>query len=190
MKRTFTITLGLIAASAIALFFWPDHRSVQAQSGCKSFDALAQATLPTTRKLASTDKWGGPLFAKLGDELLPYGILSGNDGDKVQHGNIAQGINGKYVIGFNCTEPTTENPYWSCTDKLNVEVPISVFDSPPPLFGKYNGNTARVNGGTGRFANAYGNLNYSGSYTVWNTTPQVDKGRFNADISGNICGIE
>ena len=186
MKHALTIALGILM---IAAFVISERTVAQAQSHCSSFKAVAQATLPTTRRLDTADKWGGPLFAQFGDELIPFGILSGNDGTTIRRENIAQGIDGLYVVGFNCTAPVPPSMLWSCTDTLRVEVPIAVFDSPPPLFGRYDGNTARVNGGTGRFANAYGNLNYSGAYIVW-TLAQGDKGRFNAELSGRICGIE
>ena len=157
--------------------------SVEAQRGCKSFQAIAQASLPTSTRLLATDKWGGPLYAKFGDEYL-QGIISGNDGTKVEHGSIAVARDGRYTVGFDYTPGT---PY-TCTDTMFVEIPVATFPSPPPVFGTFIANTARVNGGTCRFASASGNLNYGGTFVVWPVagTPPFN-GRFNAELSGRIC---
>lgn len=186
MKLPIKVILGIIVVVTITSLFWPGFGAVQAQSSCKSFKAIAQATLPTSTRLAATDKWGGPLYAKLDDEFL-LGIMSGNDGVVVRHGSIGEGSDGSYTIGFNCTS----GPLYSCTDTMTVAVPNSVFPTPPPVFGDFHANTARVAGGTGRFEFASGNLNFGGPFIVWAVagTPPFN-GRFNAELSGDICGIE
>jgi hypothetical protein len=88
MKNTVTILLGCIAAVAVAVLLWPTFGSpAQAQSNCKSFDALVHATLPTSTPLAMDDTWGGPLYAILGASLNA-GILSGNDGSEIWRGHL------------------------------------------------------------------------------------------------------
>ena len=81
-----------------------------------------------------------------------------------------------------------------CTDTLTFEVPNSVFPSPPGMIGlgRYNGNTARIVGGTGRFESASGNLNFTGTFIVWpdQSSPIGVFGRTNAELSGNICGVQ
>jgi hypothetical protein len=71
MKRATTFAAGLIAALAVAALFCPGLGSARAQAGCKSFEAIAQASLPTSTRLAATDRWGGPLYASLEGEDEP-----------------------------------------------------------------------------------------------------------------------
>jgi hypothetical protein len=63
MKRATAVASGLIIALAIAPLFWPGISPARAQSGCKSFHAIAQASLPTSIQLAVTDTWGGPHYS-------------------------------------------------------------------------------------------------------------------------------
>jgi hypothetical protein len=135
-----------------------------------------------------TDIWGGPLYGSLEGEVL-LGIVSGNDGEETWRGAIGQGRGGTYTIGFGCAG----DPY-VCTDTLTFEVPNSVFPIPPSMIGlgRYNGNTARIVGGTGRFESASGNLDFTGTFIVWPdpNSPIGVSGRFNAELSGNICGVQ
>src|SRR5215470_17393973 len=97
MRQTITGALGLVVVLALATRLGPNLASVQAQpSGCKSFQAIAQTTLPTSTPLTPSDVWGGPLFGRLGDELF-VGVLSGGDGDTTWHGAIGQGKGGSYT---------------------------------------------------------------------------------------------
>jgi hypothetical protein len=83
--------------------------------------------------------------------------------------------------------------YPACTDSFTYEVSQAVFPSPPGKggLGRYNGNTAKIIRGTGRFQNASGNLNDTGPYIAWpdGASPIGFSGRWNGEVSGNICGI-
>ena len=189
VKSAITVVLGLIVAVAISPLSGPNIGSARAEPRCKSFQAIAHLSLPTSTPLAATHNWGGPLYGSLEGEVL-LGILSGNDGDVTWRGAIGQGRGGSYTIGFGCAPG---DPY-VCTDTLTFEVPNSVFPSPPGMtgLGRYNGNTARIVGGTGRFESASGNLNVTGTFMVWpdESSPIGVFGRFNAELSGNICGVQ
>jgi len=184
IKRAITVVFGLIVAVAISALSGPNIGKARAEPRCKSFQAIAHASLP-----GATDEWGGPLYGSLDGEVL-LGILSGNDGVVTFRGAMGQGSGGSYTIGFDCG---SDNPS-ECTDTLTFEVPNPVFQSPPGMIGlgHYNGNTARITGGTGRFESASGNLNFTGTFFVWpdESSPIGVFGRFNAELSGNICGAQ
>jgi len=192
MKRSITIVLGFIFALAIGTLLWPNLVSpAQAQPGCKSFVAIAHATVPSSTPLGLTvDVWGGPLYGMLGGEFL-FGVLSGNDGVDLFHGTIGQGRGGSYTVGVNCTAPVTPDTNYTCTDSFTYEVPNAVFTKPPG-FGRYNGNTARIVGGTGRFQFASGNLNVTGPFIAWpdSNSPFGLSGRWNSELSGQVCGVQ
>jgi hypothetical protein len=48
----------------------------------------------------------------------------------------------------------------------------------------------KIASGTGRFAGATGNLLVKGPFLVWDLDKEIPQGRFNAEISGNICGVD
>jgi hypothetical protein len=183
MKHAITIALGLMVALAVGTLLWPGS-AAQAQSGCKDFQALVQAWLPTSTPLAPTDTWGGPLFGFLGGELLP-GVLSGNDGNETFRQHMGAGRGGAYTV---CVG------YPTCTDSFTYEVPNAVFPIPPGKGGivPYFGNTAKIVSGTGRFQAASGNLNVSGPAIVWpdSSSPFGVSGRWNPAISGRVCGVQ
>lgn len=158
-----------------------------AQQKCKSFAGLAQATLPSSTPLSGSDVWGGRMEAFLDSELL-LGAFSGNDGDDTWlglNGLMGQGRSGSYTV---CVG------YPACADTLTYDVSMAVFPTPPGQkgLGSYSGNSARITGGTGRFATATGNLNVTGPYIAWtdNGSPFGVSGRWNAQLSGQICGIQ
>jgi hypothetical protein len=189
MKRTTTILVGFIFALAVGTLLWPTLGSqAQAQSGCKSFEAIAQAALPSSTPLFKTfDLWGGPLYGMIGSELLPQGVLSGNDGQDSWHGAIGIGRGGSYTV---CTN------YPVCSDTFTYEVPNAVFPAPPGQGGlmRYIGNTAKIVQGTGRFLSASGNLNITGPAIAWPdnspNNPIGFLGRWNAELSGKVCGVQ
>ena len=187
MKISIRNFAGLIAVIAIALLFWAYTNSTRAQAPCKSFDALGQMIIPTTNPLETGHRWGGQIYIKMGDEYL-QGLTSGDDGEVVRLPNTGHGKGGLYIIGFNCTPGT---PHWTCAETIRIEVPNSIFGATAPIYDQYQGNSAYINGGTGRFQYATGNVTLNGPYIVWNTggTPPRT-GRFNPEINGNICGVE
>jgi hypothetical protein len=195
MKRI-SVMLGFIFTLAVGAFLWPTLGSqAQAQSGCKSFEAIGQASLPSSTPLGVTfDVWGGPLYVMLEGQHLPgLTVFSGNDGLDTWRRHIGQGRGGLYTVGANCIAPASPALGYTCADTFSYEVPNSVFPSPPGQAGlvHYIGNTAKILGGTGRFTGASGNLNVRGPAIAWpDDNPFGASGRWNPEISGKICGIQ
>jgi hypothetical protein len=191
MRRTMTILFRFTLTLAVGIVLWLLGSEAQAQPGCKSFEAIGQASLPSSTPLGLTfDVWGGPLYAMLGGEFLGVSaVFSGNDGEETFRSHVGQGRGGSYTVGVNC------NPglFYSCTDTFTYEVPNAVFPSPPGQAGLlfYIGNTAKIVAGTGRFEGASGNLNVRGPAIVWpDSNPFGVSGRWDPEISGDICGIQ
>ena len=185
MKRKSVIALSFVLTIAVGALLLPAlGPQAQAQPGCLAFRGIVQGTLPTPYRLASTDTWGGDVYAIVGGTFM-HGTLSGNDGITMGHGPIlGQGRGGSYTI---CLQ------YPACTDSFTYEVPTAVFPFSPGQLGLvgYKGNTAKIAGGTGRFQGASGNLNVAGPAVVWpdeNSSIGLG-GRWNADLSGQICGV-
>jgi hypothetical protein len=186
MKRAIKL-FGLIVALSIVTLLWPTT-AVQANPGCKSFQAIAQASVPSFTPLGLVkDVWGGPLYGMLGDEFL-VGVFSGNDGVRESNANIGQKRGGSYTMGFGCQGSAG---IYVCTDTITYEVANAVY-TPPPGFGRYIGNAAKIVSGTGRFQLASGNVNVSGPFIAWpdNSSPFKLSGRWNPEISGFVCGIQ
>ena len=188
MKQTtkFVTIVILVAVSTVLL---PARASAQGQSGCRPFQALAQATLPSSTPLGlSKDVWGGPLYGTLGEEFV-FGVLSGHDGVRESNANIGQKRDGSYTVGFNC-QLKADGKY-ACQDTFTYEVANAVY-AQPPGFGRYIGNASKILSGTGRFRFATGNLNVNGPFMAWAdaTSPLKSSGRCNLELSGFVCGIE
>jgi hypothetical protein len=189
MKRSIFILVGFILALSICVMLWPTARTLaQAPTGCVSFEAIAQAALPSSTPLFKTfDLWGGPVYGMLGSDVIPQGALSGNDGVDTWHKTVGIGRGDSYTI---CTD------YPICSDTFTYEVPNAVFPAPPGQGGlmRYSGNTAKIVQGTGRFQYATGNLNVSGPAIAWPDSnpgnPIGALGRWNASLSGKVCGID
>lgn len=184
MKCAITAVLGLIVALAISPLSGPNIGSARAEPRCTPFQAIAHLSLP-----GATDEWGGPLYGSLDGEVL-LGIMSGHDGVLTLRGAMGQGSGGSYTIGFDCG---SDDPI-ECTETLTFEIPNPVFQNPPGMIGlgNYNGNTARITGGTGRFEDASGNLHVNGPFFVWPdaSSPFGVFGRASLELSGNICGVQ
>ena len=185
MKRKSVIALSFVLTLAVgALLLTALGSQAQAQPGCSAFRGIVQGILPTPYRMADTDTWGGNFYAIIGGTLM-HGILSGNDGNTMGHGPIlGQGRGGSYTI---CLQ------YPGCIDSFTYEVPTAVFQFSPGQLGlvDYTGNTAKIVGGTGKFKGASGNLNVAGPAVVW---PDANSsiglaGRWNAELSGKICGM-
>lgn len=146
--------------------------------------------IPTTKPLETGHRWGGDIYIKMDDEYL-QGLISGEDGTVVRQPNTGHGSDGLYVIGFNCLPPA-EGTVWTCSSKIRIVVPNSIFGPTAPIYDQYQGNSAYFDGGTGRFQYTYGNLTFRGPYIVWNTNlPKPPRtGRFNPELKGHICGVE
>lgn len=190
-KNVVALTLMFLLAAGAFLLFVPGPQA-SAQQNCTEIRALLQLTLPSSYMLApATDVWGGPAFATLGGEPLVGGI-SGNDGEGFRHG-ARGGQYQVYLCSTNLYPKALELPP-ACQDSFTYEVPTSVFGSIPGKagLGKYQGNTAKIISGTGKFADASGNLNVAGPYIVWEDSNSLFgvSGRGNLELSGKICGVQ
>ncbi len=179
MTRKSILPLIIVLAVAVAAFLLPAlGPRAQAQQACTPFRAVGQAALPTPHPMLPTDTWGGDVYGSLGGEFLS-GIFSGNDGETGGHGVTGMGTNGSYTFVFG-------------SDSFTTEVAHAAWPFPPGKagMGDYRGTAKIVEGsGTGRFQYAWGNLEWSGPFIVWFDQLGVH-GRYNADIRGNICGVE
>ena len=130
------------------------------------------------------DVWAGPVQIVLGNNEVLTGIVSENDGAIVdpQHGNAGQGRGGSFLfdLGQNGTFIVRNaNAIWPAI----------------PRFGGSNFATGNfraagsIESGTGRFATATGNINFDGPFLAWNADVFPPSGRFNNNISGNVCGV-
>ncbi len=208
MKRTIALVMGLIFTLAVAALLWPStaakaqsrrarpHRigslvrlaktPQQAQPACKSFVAVGHAVLPSSTPLADTDTWGGPLYATLAGEFLgTSAVLSGSDGEEnwYEDGMVGVGKGGSYTV---CTD------YPACSNTFTYEIPFAVFPGPPDSLMTYTGYSITIVKGTGRFAGASGALNVRGPANAWldDASPFGASGRWSAEITGTICGIQ
>jgi hypothetical protein len=180
MRRKTILALIFVLGAAVAAFLLPAlGPRAQAQQGCTEFRAIGQASLPAPIPLhPDTDTWGGSVYGSLGGEFLS-GIFSGNDGNQSWQGAGGTGRNGSYEFVFG-------------SDRFTMEV-HAAFGFPPGKvgLGNYRGSAKIVEGsGTGRFANASGNLDWAGPFIVWTPDGENFYGRYNAEIRGNICGVE
>jgi hypothetical protein len=172
--------LFLALAVATALCLCVPSPNAQAQQNCPSFHGLLQYQLLNPNLLfRDGDDWGGFITAYLGEEVL-QGVGSGNDGAVTWHPHVGMGKDGSYFFDFG------DGNTFTTTAKQGT------FPNPPghfPAGGMYQG-THKIASGTGRFTGATGNLLVRGPYLVWDLDKEVPQGRFNAEISGNICGVD
>ena len=157
----------------------------QDATACKSFSAVVHAVLPTASPMAETDSWGGPLAGMLGEEYLgPNAALSGNDGEETwyEDNNVGVGKGGAYTV---CAD------YPTCQNTFTYEVPFAVFPSQPGALMDYIAYGIKIVKGTGRFAAASGNLDVRGPSVAWpDSNPMQWAGRWTAQITGTICGVQ
>jgi len=185
--RSKRVALLLGLAVTVGLLILPAP-SAWAQSNCRAFRAICPASLPVAVPLKDTDIWGGPVYGSLGGQELLFGLFSGNDGTDFWRGvggNIGQGKGGSYTFAFG----PTDNPM---KDSFTTYVTNAVFPIVPGKigFGSYQG-AHKIVSGTGRFANASGNLLMVGPWLAWPdpTSWLGVSGRFNGEISGSICNV-
>jgi hypothetical protein len=157
----------------------------QEATTCKSFSAIVHAVLPSSTPMANTDSWGGPLYGMLGDEYLGLkAALSGNDGEETwyEDGTLGVGKGGTYTV---CTD------YPGCQNTFTYEVPFAVFPSQPGALMDYIAYGIKIVKGSGKFASASGSLDVRGPAVAWpDDSPLQWAGRWTAQISGTICGIQ
>jgi hypothetical protein len=140
---------------ALSLFFAITAAiPIQAQQPCMDLQALVQASLPSPYPIYQYNTWGGNVYAMLGGQLL-QGIFSGGGEVSQSHGVNTVGKDGFYKFVFG-------------TDSLTIQFTHAVWPFPPGKggIGEYKGE-GRIAEGTGRFANAWGNVAWSGPFIVW-----------------------
>ena len=192
MKRKSIVALTFVFSLAAGAFLLPTiGPEAQAQQNCPEIRGVIQGILPTSYPLAPlTDVWGGTIHVTIGGEFL-IGGLSGNDGGETQHG--ARG--GRYQA-YLCNPTLSDVLLYppKCNDSITWEVANAVFGFVPGKvgLGAYKGNSAKLVSGTGRFLGASGNLNVAGPYILWADpkSPWGIYGRWNGELSGNICGVQ
>ncbi|HEY3442380.1 MAG TPA: hypothetical protein VGK29_16605 [Paludibaculum sp.] len=186
MQRKAVLTVLFVCAVAVMAIFLPlPGQQAQAQQKCPSFQALAQEQLLNPELLLRTeDIWGGPVHGYLGDEPL-HGRTSGNDGTVTWHKWVGMGKGGTLYFDFGMDSAGNHNTFTTVATQ-------GTFPNPPgqfPAGGMYQG-AHKITSGTGRFLHATGNLFVKGPYVVWDLDKELPQGRFNAEVSGNVCGVQ
>ncbi|MGB9456034.1 MAG: hypothetical protein WCB12_08330 [Bryobacteraceae bacterium] len=188
MRRKSIVALTFVFALAFAAVLLPVPAShAQAQHGCKAFHGIVQGSLPTSNQFASTDTWGGPVYASLAGEFLSGG-MSGNDGTQIGQGAVSILRDGVYKLCFAASGAWLGGQ----GDCFTYEVPHAVVIWPAANWlGSYKAN-ANIVKGTGRFASASGQLDVAGPFILWTdaSSPFGVSGRWNGEFSGNICGVQ
>ena len=175
-------------ASAVVLIPARGSQEQPPQPDCKAFHALVQGVLPTPNPFAPTDTWGGLVYASLGGESL-IGGLSGNDGTLHGEGAAVTFTGGVYKVCFGTG--TAWGGASDCANSFTYDVQGSAVWPTADSLGTYRA-TATITGGTGRFASASGHLTIpAGPFITWpdETSPIKLKGRWNGELSGQVCGV-
>jgi hypothetical protein len=172
-------TFAFLAVGAAMFLSSPTQRA-QAQSGSLSFHGLIEDQLLVPDLLLRTgDDWGGYIEGYLGDEFLP-GKVSGNDGTVTWHRWVGMGKDGSMYFDFG-----GGNTFITVASQATFPNPPGMF----PAGGMYHG-AHKIASGTGRFAHASGNLLIRGPYIVWDLDKPLPQGRFDAEVTGNISGVQ
>lgn len=130
------------------------------------------------------DPWAGPVQIVLGNNEVLTGIVSENDGTIAdpQHGNAGQGRGGSMLFDFGHDGTflvRNANAVWPGTPRFaGVNFGLMYFKA-----------EGAIESGTGRFATAKGNITFDGPAVAWNADVFPPSGRFNNNISGNVCGV-
>ncbi len=166
LKLVFVLSFLLAITSAMPM---------RAQKPCMELRAFAQASLPSPYPIYLYNAWGGNVYGMLGGQFV-QGIFSGGGEAAESHGVNTVGRDGFYKFVFGA-------------DSLTVQFTNAVWPFPPGKrgIGEYKGE-GKIVEGTGRFANAWGNVTWSGPFIVWVEGESV-YARFNADIKGSVCGV-
>lgn len=179
--KTILALMFVCAVAAAAVFLTVPSQHAQAQQNCPSFRAILQAKLPVDVPLRAEDEgsWGGNVYGYLGQEVL-VGLFSGNDGNVSWQGWVGMGKGGSYKFQFG-----DGNTFTAVATQATFPNPPGKF----PAGGVYQA-AWKIAAGEGRFRYASGNLFTKGPYLVWDLDKPQPLGRFNAEITGNICGVE
>ncbi len=185
MKRKIILGLQFVfAVATAAVLLSALGQQALAQQNCQAFHAILQGRFPLEAPLPlrEGDGWGGNIYGYLDQEPL-VGIFSGNDGTVSWHQWVGMGKDGSYKFAFG---PLANN------NTFTIIATQATFPNPPgkfPLGGMYQA-AWKIGEGTGRFQYASGNLHAKGPYLVWTEDNENFFGRWNAEITGNICGVE
>jgi|ERR1035438_8365452 hypothetical protein len=191
MIRKGVVILTIVFAFAFAAVLLPVPGSqAQTQRGCKVLYGIVQGSLPTPNQFASTDTWGGPVYASLAGEFLSGG-MSGNDGTQLGQGAVSILKDGVYKICFGASGAAWGGPN-DCLDSFTYEVPHALVVWPVANWlGSYKAAVNIVKG-TNRFASASGHLDVAGPFVLWTDTksPFGVSGRWNGEFTGSVCGVQ
>jgi hypothetical protein len=150
--------------------------------------AIVQFALPTPNQFELTDTWGGPVYGTLPGEFLQGG-LSGNDGTAEGDNTVSIFKGGRYKVCF------ASGAVWGgpsdCGNSFTYEAQAVVIWPTANSLGSYRARAWIVEG-TGRFASAGGYLSIGDAFILWPdvSSPFGVYGRWNGEISGNICGVQ
>jgi hypothetical protein len=193
MKRSVSLLISVVALAAGAVLLPVSHsraqmRQTQMRQQCKPFHAIVQGMLPTPNQFEDTDAWGGTVFGTLDGEFLQGG-LSGNDGTAYGDDKVSIFKGGRYKVCF------AGGSAWGgpsdCANSFTYEAQAVVIWPTANSLGSYKAH-AKIVKGTGRFASASGYLNIGDPFILW---PDVNSpfgvyGRWNAEITGNVCDVQ
>ncbi len=130
------------------------------------------------------DPWVGPVQLVLGKNEVLIGKISENDGSAGPSNGTGQGRNGSYLFDFGADGTFIVrygNAVWPNLPRFNSAMTGTFHAS----------GSVDVSAGTGRFANASGNIMTDGPFAAWSFVPPPapPSGRFNNSITGFLCNV-
>jgi hypothetical protein len=179
MRKLLFLVLGFVLLVTL---------SATAQNNCVAVRGIAQEHLldfsnPDWQGGRPGDGWVGPVQLILGKDEVLVGKLSENDGDPGPSNGTGQGRGGSYFFDFGADGSFVMrygNAVWPDLKSFGGAA----------FTGKFRAQGAvDVTHGTGRFANATGNLATDGPFTAWNLLAPLPSGRFNNTITGTLCNV-
>ncbi len=175
----------LFISFAFALFL---AISAAAQNSCVAVRGIAQEHLldfgnPDWQGGQPGYPWVGPVQLALGKDEVLIGKVSEYDGDRGPSGHVGQGRDtGNYVFDF------------GADGSFTMRYTHAVWPTLPKFQAAFTGTfhaegSVDVTAGTGRFANATGNITSDGPFLAWNLNAPPPSGRFNNTITGMLCNV-
>jgi hypothetical protein len=162
--------------------------SAAAQNNCTVVRGIAQEHLLDFNNLDWQGgqpgyPWVGPVQLALGKNEVLIGKVSEFDGAAGPSNHTGQGLDtGNFIFDF------------GAEGSLTMRYTHAVWPTLPKFVPAFNGSfhaegSVDVTSGTGRFANATGNLTSDGPFLAWNLDAPIPSGRFNNTITGMLCNV-